>query len=254
MNNTEQHPYAAELLAYVDGQLDAQQVHDIELLLQEDASACSFVKQLKQSQLPFKNAFDPMLTTISNSSTQSVPVYHPHKWRMTALNTPVKLVAGLIVGLIISLLYNQINTEDRSDWIVQVAEYQRFYVRNTVESTNPPNTIQTEKLRQQLSQALGSPIKKIPDLTAFKLTFMRGQILEVNNQPLIQLVYLPENGKPIALCITPNTSSISQPVSGNTQGMSLVHWRTKSKRVVLIGNHPVELLMEQALAARNQLS
>lgn len=88
---------------------------------------------------------------------------------------------------------------------------------------------------------------------------MRGQELEVNQQTLIQLVYLPKTGKPIALCITPrlvgSTSLIQTDFgSDSARGLKMVHWNTASKRYVLNGAHPLAQLLDTAKIAHQQMS
>ena len=52
---------------------------------------------------------------------------------------------------------------------------------------------------------------------------------------MAQLVYLPENGKPIALCILGTEKDDEAPVFGQSEGMNYFDWRAEGLAYILIG-------------------
>lgn len=50
------------LLRYVDGQLDAVEKAEVETLLRQDPQAAAFVRLLKAGDLPYVDAFAPVLS------------------------------------------------------------------------------------------------------------------------------------------------------------------------------------------------
>ncbi len=250
------HPRASELLAYADKRLNKQQQQNIEALLLQDPDAVEFLKQLQASDLPFASAFEPLLQVKDNKTIQEYisranMMNATSRWPLLWKNLPVRFAAGIVLGLALSFIYQQYNTVDRPDWLVQVAEYQQLYVRETVQVA-PLDTAQIEQLEVKLGDVLGTRLR-IPDLSEQDLVFMRGQILSVNHEPLVQLVYLPSEGKPVALCITPKQAAVSTPAAGSESGLSMVHWNDETNSFVLVGDYPAEQLMENAHVARIQL-
>lgn len=110
-----------------------------------------------------------------------------------------------------------------SPWIMAAVNYQRLYTRDTValDGANPAAAAHTvDTIRRDDGLRI-----RIPDLRALGLTFKRIQRLNFNHKPLVQIVYLPEKGLPVALCVMkderPDTVLARQQV-GN---MDVVTWR-----------------------------
>lgn len=95
-----------------------------------------------------------------------------------------------------------------SAWVLAAVTYQRMYARDTV-AFDAPNPATAAHTVERIRRDYGLPIR-IPDLRAAGLTFMRIQRLTFDHKPPVQIVYLPENGSPVALCAmwddTPDTA------------------------------------------------
>ncbi|MGY2167602.1 anti-sigma factor family protein [Pseudomonas gingeri] len=120
-----------------------------------------------------------------------------------------------------------------SPWVRQAANYQQLYTRDTVSYITPDSEVVKKTLADIRSEDDLS--LRIPDLTSVGLTFKRVQRLRFNDKALIQLVYLPANGAPVALCVMkelmPDQSTAQQQVSG----MNVVTWRQSELGYALIG-------------------
>ena len=256
MSKSEQlHPRAEDLLAYADGQLNPDEIDEIEALLKHDLSARTFLEKMQLSDLPYSSAFEPLLDL--SDIEPSLPI-HPvpadqtlAQRYLSRISQPVQLAAALLIGLSLSIAYQQFTAVDRSNWMVQVAEYQQLYVRDTLQ-TEPLTQPQILALQKRLSLALDAELK-IPDLSRYQLKFIRGQILQVNDQPLIQLVYLPQKGGPIALCVTPKQFAVSEPTADTARGLAMIHWNSLKNSFVLMGDHPSQDLMRMAQLAQIQI-
>ncbi|MDR6409012.1 UNVERIFIED_ORG: anti-sigma factor RsiW [Burkholderia sp. 1595] len=62
-----------------------------------------------------------------------------------------------------------------------------------------------------------------------------GQRLRFHDKPLVQIVYLPEKGKPVALCVLKEAKADAAPSNGKVDGMALVSWRRGQLGYALIG-------------------
>ncbi len=75
----------------------------------------------------------------------------------------------------------------------------------------------------------------IPDLRAAGLTFKRVQRLRFEGRPLVQIVYLPEHGAPIALCVMKEAKPDQAIASRSIAQMDVVNWRQSTLAYALIG-------------------
>src|SRR6185437_5220426 len=83
----------------------------------------------------------------------------------------------------------------------------------------------------------------IPDLRSTGLEFKRVQRLNFRGQPVIQIVYLPKAGDPVALCITRESSVRGAPRLQQLGPMKAAVWHDGTLGYVLIAkNTPVDLM------------
>lgn len=242
------------LLAYVDGQLSPDDARRVEAALQDDASARVMVEQLRQTPGRLREVFDRALdqplppTLAADILRQPVGRRAIQRIRMTS----AVAVAGLLFGLglwagawLDSAQRSPIAAEP---WVEAVAEYQALYGRATVNQADA-NGIDLHHTAARLTTGFGHSVD-IPDLRAHGLTFKRGQLLEFAGQPLVQLVYLPTQGKPIAYCLLRTRASDLAPTTGSAKGMRYVHWRANGIAYLLIGDATAAEIEKLAAAAR----
>ncbi|MBN3728246.1 anti-sigma factor family protein [Burkholderia sp. Ac-20379] len=108
-------------------------------------------------------------------------------------------------------------------WIRAAAGYQQLYVRDTIASLQP-DAAATAATVADIQSADHLPVR-IPDLSSEGLTFKRVQRLRFHDKPLVQIVYLPKQGKPVALCVLRVAKGDAAPSSQQVDGMSVVAWR-----------------------------
>jgi anti-sigma factor RsiW len=109
-----------------------------------------------------------------------------------------------------------------SPWVEAAAGYQELYTRETLSDTsdNPPVDA---RLLDAIRRDDGLPLA-IPDLQKAGLTFKRLQRLRFHGKPLVQIVYLPEHGAPVALCVIKNQADDQSAQSRRVYGMDVVTW------------------------------
>jgi anti-sigma factor RsiW len=227
------HPQESKLLEYADGRLSDKESAAIESLIKSDPEVALIVQKFAQSKLPFREAFEPLTENIDDTGELANIVLRNASSETNRFPRYIALAASLVLGLLISSLYIKFQSEDHNNWIVQVADYQFLYTRDTVKHTQL-SVKELDSLINRLNLALGEELI-IPDLSDQKLLFKRGQILSVNGQPLIQLVYLPEHGDPVALCIIRNNKPDSKPKTGEASGMQFANWANNGLDFILIG-------------------
>jgi anti-sigma factor RsiW len=120
-----------------------------------------------------------------------------------------------------------------SPWVEAAAGYQELYTRETLSDTsdNPPVDA---RLLDAIRHDDGLPLA-IPDLQKAGLTFKRLQRLRFHGKPLVQIVYLPEHGAPVALCVIKNQADDQSAQSRRVYGMDVVTWNRDKLGYALIG-------------------
>ncbi|WP_257899850.1 anti-sigma factor family protein [Pseudomonas tolaasii] len=120
-----------------------------------------------------------------------------------------------------------------SPWVQQAAAYQHLYTRETVAYGAQPTDAVTQTLAD-IRQVDGLALR-VPDLSSAGLTFKRVQRLRFNNKALIQLVYLPANGAPVALCVMKEPKPDQSIAQQSVAQMNVVTWRQSELGYALIG-------------------
>jgi anti-sigma factor RsiW len=259
----------AQLLGYVDGELSPEGRRAVEAQLRASSEEREKVALLRASRLDFEGAFaqqnllpvpdslklkvdemvrahrarasnDPALPAGEKAPSESV--------RSRLRGVPVWLAAACVAGAFACGTFVRLGplaspfssggaqmaaNADVSPWVAAAVGYQKLYTRDTVAYTqeDPAAAAQAVKdIRSDDRLAL-----RIPDLTSAGLTFKSVQRLRFNNKPLVQIVYLPQNGPPIALCVMKDPKP-DQPVATKTvDAMNVATWRQAELSYALIG-------------------
>ncbi|EDT43371.1 anti-sigma factor family protein [Burkholderia ambifaria] len=119
-----------------------------------------------------------------------------------------------------------------SPWIMAAVNYQRLYTRDTV-AFDSSNFAAAAHMVENIRRDDGLRIR-IPDLRAVGLTFKRIQRLNFNHKPLVQIVYLPEKGLPVALCVMKDERPDMALARQQVGSMEVVTWRRASVTYALI--------------------
>ena len=120
-----------------------------------------------------------------------------------------------------------------SPWVMAAASYQQLYSRETLAYVDPDANLSIKTVRE-IRQDDGLALR-IPDLSAAGLTFKRVQRLRFNNKPLVQIVYLPEKGAPVALCVMKEVKPDAAVADQRVASMTVVTWRQAQLGYALIG-------------------
>ncbi|MBP0588606.1 anti-sigma factor [Paraburkholderia sp. LEh10] len=125
------------------------------------------------------------------------------------------------------------STMTSAPWVQVAANYQQLYSRDTVAHLWPDlSDAQTvvEEIRNEDGIAL-----RVPDLSKAGLRFIRVQRLRFHDRPLVQIVYLPQKGDPVALCVIKEAKADQSVASQRIDAMNVVTWRDANLGYALIG-------------------
>ena len=124
------------------------------------------------------------------------------------------------------------STQGASPWVMAAAGYQALYSRDTVAVAT--DTAVSAKTVADIHQIDGLPVR-VPDLSAQGLEFKRIQRLRFHDKPLVQIVYLPKTGGPVALCVVKDAKPDQSLAQQKINDMDVVTWRQSELSYALIG-------------------
>ena len=232
-----------DLLAYIDGGLTPQRRAEVEAAVADSRMLAERLAAMRASALPYAAAFDrqssPQIPQnladhvsdlVRVSTSASTPAASRGRSRTWVGAAAATLAALLICGGALKFGTGA----PPSAWIRAVASYQELYVRETL-STVAADAALTQTIVSD-SRAAGVPVS-IPDLRSNGLEFKRVQRLSFHDQPVIQIVYLPEAGNPVALCITREPQAREAPHFQQLGAMQAAVWHDGALGYVLIARN-----------------
>lgn len=264
------------LMAYVDGELPPQERQQVETEIASSPDVAERVALLTASCLAYREAFahqklPPVPARLTKTIEEMVRVGMPaadtgindanighgmrpppsapvRSWLRVApmwlavafvagaffCGAVLRLAPGVAPGLKLARASDAPARPGASPWILAAVGYQQLYSRETL-AQKPVDADTSARTVEKIRREDGLPLR-IPDLRDAGLTFKRVQRLTFDDRPLIQIVYLPEKGPPIALCVVKGAKT-DQPMASQRVGdIDVVTWRQAELGYALIGN------------------
>jgi anti-sigma factor RsiW len=236
----------ALLMSYVDGELAPEQRTEVEAAIAHSDELSARVALLRASCLPYRAAYErqavpPVPESLTRRIEELVSVTTPRqrasergirRWPMQW--AAAAFVAGAICSGVLTGYFGGANPfkPGVDPWVRSVADYQVLYGRDTVANIRE-DKVSTEQVLADIRQRDGMPVN-VPDLRQAGLKFKRVQRLNYHDRPLVQMVYLPERGDPVALCVIEDGQG-DAPVHAQQVGeMKTVTWRANRLAYVLL--------------------
>jgi len=239
------------LLAYADGELPAARRAEVEAALAANEELARTVQALLASRLPYQAAFEqqamPPVPEALRARVHELTAVSMASHSLAAAGTGGASLRGrrignawrigllmLALGAAIGYWSALPRAPVAEPWVRMVSSYHSMYGRETV-LDGGVGTAQIDALKLRLKQQHGIDLK-VPDLGADGLRFVRAQQLQFDGKMVIQLVYLPANGLPLALCLTP--AEVQPERSVSLDGQSAVTWHAAGWAYALVGRLP----------------
>ncbi len=272
------------LVAYVDGQLAADQSKAIERVLEEDQVAAERVEALRAANAHLETAFEAMIAgeplpiSATEAGLSSQAAMGGRTWtsilRRSVLFVWVGfgcLLGGAAAGYI---LYDQISAKPFQTVVVTPP----LPAPEPVLPTPPPaptfadDVARTHALLSpetfsfglesegnmdlasfQISKTLGVGFS-IPDLSGQNLTFHRAQMLQREAKPFTQIAYMSDSGVPVALYATAHKGKPEALKLDEIEGIGLATWTQGGLSLLLAGNLPETRLQGVAGTIESRLA
>ncbi|MBX4954796.1 anti-sigma factor family protein [Rhizobium lentis] len=240
-------PSDEDLTAFIDGELTAEEAARIEAIVQEDESVAARLEFLARANLPFEQAFAPLLSEAPREKLQAmlaaIPAHEGARFASAPAATRRRflgaLAASLVAGIAIDRAVIGIGrglspNDENSEWRAVVADYISLYTAETLAGPVPGRQDQAAQLAT-LDEKLGLSLS--PEAVALPgIDFKRALLLQYDGKALAQVAYLdPETG-PMALCIVKSDAGPKAPDLENRKGMNVVYWSNGTHAFMLIGH------------------
>lgn len=254
MNTKHTIPSDEDLTAFIDGELTTEEAAHIEAIVNEDESVAKRLEFLARANLPFEQAFAPLLTEVprekleamladipsqqnARSASASAPAFATRRRFLGAL--AASLVAGVAIDRAVIGIDRSFSAKDENgEWRAVVAEYISLYTPETLAGPIPSRDVQTAqlaRLHEKLGLSLSPEAVSLPGID-----FKRAWLLQYDGKPLAQITYLdPETG-PMALCIVMSDKGRKAPDLESRKGMNVVYWSNETHAFMLIGHAAVD--------------
>ncbi|AVA20414.1 anti-sigma factor protein [Rhizobium sp. NXC24] len=252
------------LTAFIDGELGAAERDRIEELIASDAQVAERFDFLSRSDLPFREAFEPVLAAAPsarlNAMLAAIPSTSEQKKAASGVSRrgflsaiAACLIAGVAIDrAAIGISHRLTKPEEGSDWRAVVAEYLSLYTPDTLSAPAGDRAEQAAQL-SEVGAKLGLTLT--PETIALPgVDFKRAQVLNYDSKPLAQIAYLDPESGPMALCIIPSSKGASAPDMENRRGMNVVYWSNATHAFMLIGHSPIDRMKALADGVRQSLA
>ncbi|RUM25989.1 anti-sigma factor [Rhizobium vallis] len=265
MNTKYTIPSDEELTAFIDGELTAEEAARIQTLVNEDQSVAERLEFLARANLPFEQAFAPLLSEAPRAKLEAmlgaIPAQNsassasasPTATRRRFLGAlAASLVAGIAIDRAVIGIGRGLSAKDEnSEWRAVVAEYISLYSAETLAGPVPAREVQASQLAS-LDEKLGLTLS--PEAVSLPgIDFKRALLLQYDGKPLAQIAYLdPETG-PMALCIVLSDAGRKAPDLESRKGMNVVYWSSETHAFMLIGHAAADRMTAIADGVRERV-
>jgi anti-sigma factor RsiW len=242
-----------DLLAYVDGQLSPERQAEVEAAAAGSPNLAARLHAMRASVLPYGAAFTaqalPPVPPRLSARVAELLRAHSHGWQRRGSSWP-RLATAFAAGVLCCALALKLlstgpglpNAAQVSPWIQAVADYQQLYSRETLANVSEDHQL-SERVISDL-RTVDDMNVRVADLRGAGLTFKRVQRLSFNHQAVVQMVYLPEHGEPVAVCVTRDSRPDEAPHLHRIGDLSTVAWRRDNLGYVLLGKNSPQALIE----------
>lgn len=239
------------LVAFIDGELSVSESAGVEQWIARDATTAERFDLLARSNLPYAEAFAPLLDAAPQHldgmlaalpSPKAAPTRLSGMGRRGFLGAAAAcLIAGIAIDRASLVVERQLKKPDEGEeWRAVVAAYIELYTPDTLSALSTDRALQTAQL-DTVGSKLGMTLT--PEAVALPgADFRRAQLLQYDGQPLAQLAYLDREDGPIALCFVRSDRGAAKMQTERRHGMNVLYWASREHAFMLIGYAPVDRL------------
>jgi len=228
------------LMAYADGELDAQAAAEVEAALAANpALAERLAMFIESAELLRAGLGEPepvaIPAALQRQITRAIWTTRAKSSLRYALPVAAAVAGFVIGGAHVPELFMGAQTSAArqiESVMHEVAEYHAVFVRETDHLVEVP-AARRDHIEAWLGNRVGYPLH-VPDLRDQGLEFVGARLLAANGQPVAQLMYTTAAGDKVALCITQMGMAASTALIRFSEGGFDVYAQGQGKHVFII--------------------
>lgn len=241
-----------ELVAFLDGKLDAEASKSLEARLLVDADLRERLHRLQAGGLDFKSAFEGLLTTAPKdhldaalqralAANDTAPTLGRRRFAM-----PFAALAAALAMLGLGFVLGQefVNRDVQKtmqatvsargdDWRSAVADYAALYTQDTF-SSKQDVAFQAEQLARA-GEKLGLPLP-LSRTEIGNLSFRDAAVFAYDGAELVQLAYVDSAKQPLLFCIIADGEPDAPLRQEQRGGLASASWALKGRGFMVIGH------------------
>jgi anti-sigma factor RsiW len=229
----------AQLVAFIDRQLDENARSALEARLARDALLRERLARLQEGGRPFAPAFQALLDAAPVERLQAAlggdqrgEAARPQRLRLSRLAVAAAAILLFCLGILVGRYGPGRFGDDprREDWREAVAEYMSLYTSDTFAAEPPAHDDDLAALGAKIGLDLS-----VERVGLANLQFKDGEIFAYDGAPLVQLAYLDPASGPVLFCIIRNSESDAPMAAGRRDGFAVASWARGGRGYMLIG-------------------
>jgi len=221
-------------MAYVDGELDAEAIREVEALIAADPEARRTVAKLRETAALLRAACAEGFYADGAPRAQPVPMRPVRRvFRRFASHAAVAVVA-VIVGFGGGLVSSNWMVSEREHLVDEVADYHSVQSRETKHLVEVP-AAEAADLTTWLGRRLARHLA-VPDLTQAGLQFAGGRMVVIDSEPAAAFIYTRDGGPPVALCIVRDGGAATGVRIDRRGEQSLASWADGAYTYIVAGD------------------
>lgn len=248
----------ADLLSYVDGQLDDQRLDAVRAHLTSNPADARKVKMWQQQNATLTALYGPVDTSVL---PDRLDVYRIERrvrseradWRNMAAAAVLVLAVGMTGGWFGRGLMSEVVKP--ASIVADAAQAHKLFASDVLHPVEVrADGENAQNLPKWLSKRLDRKIN-IPDLTRHGLSLVGGRVLPGSEGPAAQLMYEDKGGQRVTLYIVAAADSSDSAMRRSSVGsLETVSWDDEMIRCALVGNLPSDRMDAIAKDTYQQLS
>ncbi len=240
-----------DLMAYADGELDADAACAVEAIIGSDPEARAKVEMFQQTGSLLRVACAEGF--YAKGSFNGLDHLQVRPSRMPRAVGRRFAAAACLLGAVAGFGGAKVwyaPESARDALLSEVAEYHDVFSREDAHLAEVA-AADVAELQAWLGQRLGRSLP-VPDLTPLGLRFAGGRMLVVDGKPVGELLYRRAAGLPVAICVTRMDAAAASLRVDQKHGMTLASWLDGSHAYVVVGDMDEQTAVEAAQLAAAQ--
>jgi anti-sigma factor RsiW len=232
------------LVAYVDGELDAETAESVSAGLAENPEARRKVEIFRSTRAMLRNAVGldlPATEAPVLAASSIVPFRRTvHRWsRSRRLGAAIAaclalLVVGGTTGHYIAVNRGEGLYVTQDHWLEEMVRYYHIYAEDDSRLVEL-DASETDMIEAWFSRRFRREVQ-VPDLASAGLKFRGARLVAIETGAAAMLIYDSLGGKPLAFCMMPQVDTPDHaPTAERVADVDLVHWAHGGISFVLTG-------------------